>query len=171
MTLNCMCCGKKIRPKSQNPNQKYCSNLACQNDRKRTHKSEKRKDPAFREQEREYQQKWRERNPGYMREYRKKNPDYEAENRARQRERNQQKRGTKKPEDQEEIVKGDAWKALEQNGFTENWWSGNGGAEIVKGDASTPLMPVVLLPVAMIEKIVKATRQRQKNSKTRCLHE
>ena len=104
----CQCkhCQKRFYPRPQNPDQKYCSDPACQKARKRDWQRKKlQTDPEYRENKRDAGRRWRENNPDYQREYRERNQEYTEQNRAQQRLRNQQRT---KQATQDTIVKMDA---------------------------------------------------------------
>ncbi len=74
-------------------NQRYCSDKACQRERKRLWQKQKRaEDSAYRANQLDANKKWREKNPAYWRNYRKRHPEYVARNRELQRERNRRRR-------------------------------------------------------------------------------
>jgi len=92
-TRCCSCCKKAFHPRAQCPNQKYCSKRACQRERKRVWQRNKLKsDPAYRENQRDSQQRWRAAHSFYHHDYRLKHPDYVARNREQQRRRDQASR-------------------------------------------------------------------------------
>ena len=164
--LRCCNCQEEIERRRQNPNQKFCKKKACQNARKRLWKVEKRVDPGYRKTEQLAQQDWRRENPGYMTEYREEHPDYVAENRRQQRRRNGlrgDKTGTWSGDaslrgGEVLIVNGDASKGLGDKGFFKNCTFSD-VTVIVNGDASNPLVPMLLVPLDMLQVIVKETRQ------------
>lgn len=114
----CRCCGKTFRPRPQVPNQKYCSQRACQNARKRAWQKDKReRDPDYRENQRSAQKRWAARNPHYWRRWREGHPAYQERNRQQQIERNARRQA--RAEDVEQpssgtrraIAKSDVWTA------------------------------------------------------------
>lgn len=84
----CAACGKPFKALPQLPEQSYCSDEACQRERRklwqRTRRSE---DPDYRENQARAQETWLARNPDYWRLYRARNPQYTQHNRDRQRDR------------------------------------------------------------------------------------
>jgi len=95
MATVCQCkhCQKRIYPRPQNKNQKYCSDPACQKARKRNWQRQKLQiDPEYRENQQDARRRWRESNPDYQREYREQNQEYTERNREQQRVRNQQRK-------------------------------------------------------------------------------
>lgn len=165
--LYCVHCTGEIPGRSQNPNQKYCQKRKCQNARKQLSKARRRGDPEFRKAEKHDQKKWRERHPDYMQEYREKHPEYVEKNRQEQRKRNRRRDNDKSPPEGRLpvgagtlIVNGDAWKGLVGLGFIKTIEI-RGDEVIVNGDASNPLVPMVLLPKTLIHGMVKATREWQ----------
>ena len=92
-TRRCRCCRKTFRPRPQVPQQRYCSEQACQRARKRAWQKERRqKDPDYRENQAAAQKRWAGRHPAYWREWRRRHPDYRARNRRQQAERNARRR-------------------------------------------------------------------------------
>lgn len=90
----CACCGEAFRPRAQNPDQQFCSERACQRERRRRWQRTKRStDPDYRDNQARAQQAWAARHRDYWAEYRRRNPAYSARNREaawrRQRERRQ----------------------------------------------------------------------------------
>jgi len=92
----CAACGQAFRPRPQVPLQCYCPAAACQRERRRLWRQEKRRgDPDYRDNQARAQRAWCERNPDYWHKYRLKHPEYVDVNRAQQRERNaRQREGT-----------------------------------------------------------------------------
>jgi hypothetical protein len=90
MTIRkCINCGKPFRPRSQVPQQTYCSDKACQAARKRQWKQSKlHLDPDYRDNQKRSAKDWAARNPAYSRQYRASHPDYVDRNRLQQQERN-----------------------------------------------------------------------------------
>lgn len=69
----CQCCGSLFDPRPQVPNQTYCSNPACQLDRrKRWNQQKMQNDPDYRDNQGRIQRAWHDRNPDYWRKYRDK---------------------------------------------------------------------------------------------------
>lgn len=89
----CKHCQQSFCPRSQNPDQAYCSETACQRARKRNWQQQKlQSDPDYRDNQRAAQRAWQEKNSDYWKEYRKRHPEYVDRNRERQRERNCRRR-------------------------------------------------------------------------------
>lgn len=89
----CRCCGKAFRPRPQVPDQKFCSERACQNARKRAWQRERReRDADHRENQRSAHKRWSARNPHYWRQWREGHPEYRERNRQQQTERNARQR-------------------------------------------------------------------------------
>jgi hypothetical protein len=85
----CVACGNPFRPRSQNPNQHYCSALACQRERRRQwQRQHLQSDPDYRDNQARAQANWRARHPNYWRRYRATHPAYLDRNRSMQRQRN-----------------------------------------------------------------------------------
>jgi hypothetical protein len=83
---SCACCGELFEPRPQTPNQTYCSSPACQRARKRLWQREKlRRDPDYRDNQRDAQRAWHKRHPGYWRQYRHAHPEDMARNQDWQR--------------------------------------------------------------------------------------
>jgi hypothetical protein len=88
---HCMACGSAFQPRLQTPNQHYCSDPACQRERRRRwQRQHLRTDPDYRENQARAQANWRARHPGYWRQYRAEHPTYCDRNRVRQRARRSQ---------------------------------------------------------------------------------
>jgi hypothetical protein len=80
--MECHCLFIPIR----NPQQQFCSRVACQNTRKHHWRKQKRKnDPDYRENQNRSSQAWRQKNPHYWHCYRTTHPGYADSNRQRQR--------------------------------------------------------------------------------------
>lgn len=85
----CKHCLHGFYPRPQNPDQRYCSERACQRARKRHWQQQKLlADADYQANQRAAQRTWTENHPDYWRHYRQRNPDYVASNRQRQGERN-----------------------------------------------------------------------------------
>ena len=96
-TRRCLACGGLFHPRAQNPQQQYCSDPACQRERRRRWQRERRRsDRDYRENQARAQQRWRSRHPEYWREYRRRHPEYVDRNRSAQRRRNR-RRGVPEP--------------------------------------------------------------------------
>jgi hypothetical protein len=114
----CRCCGKRFRPRPQVPNQRYCSQRACQNARKRAWQKDKReRDPDYRENQRSAQKRWAACNPDYWRRWREGHPAYQDRNRQQQTERNARRPAGAEDAEQPSsgasgaIAKSDVWMA------------------------------------------------------------
>ena len=96
-TRRCLACGGLFHPRAQNPQQQYCSDPACQRERRRRWQRERRRaDPDYRDNQARAQQRWRALHPEYWREYRRRHPEYVDRNRSAQRRRNR-RRGVPAP--------------------------------------------------------------------------
>jgi len=85
----CAACGEEFTACRHVPGQQYCSNPACQRERRRRWQREKfKQDPDYRANQAAAQRRWRERHPDYWRQYRQSHPEYTARNREQQRQRN-----------------------------------------------------------------------------------
>jgi hypothetical protein len=85
----CVACGSLFHPLSHIPNQRFCSALGCQRERRRRWQQQRlRSDPDYRDNQARAQAKWRARRPDYWRHYRATHPAYRERNCAMQRERN-----------------------------------------------------------------------------------
>lgn len=81
----CAACGKVFRVRPQVPDQSYCSDPACQRERKRLWQRKRRSvDPDYRDNQTRAQQAWLARNPDYWRKYRARNLQYIEPDRDRQ---------------------------------------------------------------------------------------
>jgi hypothetical protein len=86
----CAACGQAFRPRSQVPEQSYCSAAACQRVRRRRwQKTKRHSDADYRENQARAQRAWAQGHRGYWREYRRTHPQYCESNReaARQQQR------------------------------------------------------------------------------------
>lgn len=73
----CAACGKSFRVRPQVPDQSYCSDPACQRERKKLWQRNRRStDADYRDNQSRAQQAWLARNPNYWRQYRARNPQY-----------------------------------------------------------------------------------------------
>lgn len=85
----CQACGQTFTPRPQSPQQSYCSNAACQRERKRRWQRDRvQTDPDYQDNQAHAQQAWADRNPDYWREYRATHPQYVERNRQLQQARN-----------------------------------------------------------------------------------
>ena len=90
MSKQCQACGHPFTPRSQNPNQKYCTNSECQRERRRRWQQQKRRDDAdYRDNDARASKAWATENPEYWKRYRDENPAYAERNRNLQQQRNQ----------------------------------------------------------------------------------
>jgi hypothetical protein len=81
----CQSCQSPFRPNPKVPNQEYCSNDACQKERRRRWQRQKRQnDVDYRKNQYEAQKTWCQKNPHYWRRYRKEHPGYAERNRRLQ---------------------------------------------------------------------------------------
>jgi hypothetical protein len=104
----CECCGRSFRPRPQNPNQRFCSEAACQRSRKRQWQRRKRaSDPDYRTNEQAAQRRWAGEHRSYWRQWREAHPEYVQRNRLAQRGRNARRGGA--AVDASTIAKEDAW--------------------------------------------------------------
>ncbi|WP_395061166.1 hypothetical protein [Paraburkholderia silvatlantica] len=88
----CAACGELFAPRPQTPDQRYCSALQCQRQRKyRWHKERLQSDPDYRQNQIQAQVGWASHNPDYWREYRNRHIDYTNRNRELQRIRNRKR--------------------------------------------------------------------------------
>jgi hypothetical protein len=89
----CAACAQTFRPRSQIPQQCYCSSPACQRERRRRWQQRRRQtDPEYRDNQARAQRAWGERHPDYWREYRRAHLEYGERNRRLQRERDDRRR-------------------------------------------------------------------------------
>lgn len=95
MSKQCQACGHPFTPRSQNPNQKYCTNSECQRERRRRWQQQKRRDDAdYRDNDARASKAWATENPEYWKRYRDENPAYAERNRNLQQQRNQNLRAS-----------------------------------------------------------------------------
>jgi hypothetical protein len=96
----CAACGRGFRPRSQVPQQRYCSEAACQRERRRVWQREKRaSDADYRENQVRAQRAWAARHREYWRDYRRRHEASRERNReavrVQQRERRRRARFAK----------------------------------------------------------------------------
>ena len=90
MSKQCQACGHPFTPRSQNPNQKYCTNSECQRERRRSWQQQKRRgDADYRDNDAPASKAWATENSEYWKRYRDENPAYAERNRNLQQQRNQ----------------------------------------------------------------------------------
>jgi hypothetical protein len=95
ITRRCAACGDPFRPRSQIPNQRFCSAAACQRERRHRWQVQRlRSDPDYRDNQARAQASWRARHPDYWRKYRATHPAYRESNSAMQRQRNTRRRSS-----------------------------------------------------------------------------
>lgn len=88
----CLCCGRGFYPRPQAPDQQYCSEKACQRERRRIWQRERKsQDTDYRDNQRRAQRAWAAEHGGYWREWRDRRPEYCERNRAQQLLRNQRR--------------------------------------------------------------------------------
>ncbi len=81
----CTFCAAAFVPRAQSPRQSYCTQPACQRERRRLWQIAKRRsDPDYLENQLSAQRAWNSRNAQYWRAYRLSNPAYTEENRQKQ---------------------------------------------------------------------------------------
>lgn len=89
----CAGCSRLFVPRRNVPDQRYCSQRACQGTRRRRWQRQKLKaDADYRANQAAAQRRWRARHPEYWRRYREHHPEATERNREQQRERNRQRR-------------------------------------------------------------------------------
>ena len=91
----CAACGNPFHPRSQIPNQRFCSAAACQRTRRRRWQVQRlRSDADYRDNQARAKASWRGRHPDYWRQYRAAHPAYRERNCVMQRKRNEQQRSS-----------------------------------------------------------------------------
>lgn len=93
-TKRCASCGKSFRPVPQTPGQRYCSDPACQRERRRKAQQKRRQSELTQLDHAQASRDWAVKNPDYSKKYRAANPEYVIRNRDRQSQRNQKRRRT-----------------------------------------------------------------------------
>ena len=89
----CLGCGLGFRPRPQPPGQLYCSDEACQRERRRRwQRAKQQSDADYRDNQRRANRAWAARHGEYWREWRRQHPEYCARNRLQQRVRNRRRR-------------------------------------------------------------------------------
>jgi len=92
---SCRYCGEIFEPSIYRPEQRVCSQPACQGQRRRDYHRERiRRDAAYAEDVRASQSKWRQANPDYWKRYREQHPDAVDRNRKQQQQRDRKRRAT-----------------------------------------------------------------------------
>jgi hypothetical protein len=92
-TRHCRYCQQVFQPALYRPQQRVCSEPACQQQRRRDyHRRKIRSDPLYAQVVRESRKKWRDAHPGYQKQYRKKHPQAVERNRQQQHFRDQSRR-------------------------------------------------------------------------------
>ena len=90
---SCRYCHEIFQPSIYRPEQRVCSQPACQRQRRNEHHRERiRNDAAYAEDVRTSQRKWRASHPEYWKQYRKQHPESVARNRSQQQRRDQKRR-------------------------------------------------------------------------------
>ena len=93
----------------RNPEQRYCSQKACQNARKRVWRKQKRaSDADYRDNQRQANESWRAGHPDYWRRYRERHPEYKERNRQQQHERDQRRKASRATKGSPLLAKSDA---------------------------------------------------------------
>lgn len=91
----CVACGQCFQPCSRLKEQRYCGLPACQRERRRRWKWNRRhSDEDYRQNQALAHRAWSEAHCGYWRSYRETHPDYVERNRALQRERDRRRVAT-----------------------------------------------------------------------------
>jgi len=89
----CGACRKLFHPRSQSPEQEFCSATECQRERKRRwQKARRGADPDYRDNDVQANRQWRLGHPEYWRAYRRQHPQSVIRNRDKQRERDRARR-------------------------------------------------------------------------------
>lgn len=93
----CASCGAIFKFRPQTPKQRFCSQKACQAERRRLwQKARREQDPDYRANQARAAAAWaarnKVRNKAYWREYRARNPEYTKRNRELQRQRDRRRR-------------------------------------------------------------------------------
>jgi hypothetical protein len=88
----CVACGEDFQPRTQVCEQRYCGKPACQQERRRRWKWNKRhSDEDYRQNQVMAQRAWAAAHTGYWHDYRQAHPDYVERNRLLQRERDRRR--------------------------------------------------------------------------------
>jgi hypothetical protein len=90
---SCRYCRQIFHPSIYRPEQRVCSQAACQRQRRSDYHYERiRRDAAYADDVRASQRKWRLANPDYWKRYREQHPESVTRNRQRQQQRDQKRR-------------------------------------------------------------------------------
>jgi hypothetical protein len=89
----CPYCQQLFQPSRRRPDQRVCSQPACQARRRSDYRRLKRQtDPEYAQVVRDSRRKWRQANPDYQKNYRQAHPEAVTRNRAEQRQRDNRRR-------------------------------------------------------------------------------
>lgn len=97
-TFKCAHCGKTLQSNPRVKHQRYCSDKACQRERRRLWQRQKLVlDSEYRDNQKDCQKQWRQRHPDYWRKWRQSHDAYVQNNRLRSRARQFAKMDTLNP--------------------------------------------------------------------------
>lgn len=143
MKRTCMCCGRWFMPRTNVPNQQYCSRRICQNARRqRWRKKKLKRDAEYRADQYASQKRWCKKNPGYWERYRALHPDYCQRNREMQKARNRKRTQVRR---QRKGLIAKRYALAGQNGIISGYYNllPADGAMIAKSDALLVKLDVV----------------------------
>ena len=89
----CKCCQRDFTPYHTVPDQEYCSQSACQRERRNRWRRKKLADDKdYKGNQYDAQKRWRQKNMDYWQRYRDSHPDYVSRNRQKQKYRNNRRK-------------------------------------------------------------------------------
>jgi hypothetical protein len=145
----CVACGEAFLPRSQVPDQMYCSESDCQRARRRRWQRAKRQSDAdYRENQARAQRAWVRDHRDYWRAYRCTHPQYSESNRIAARERQRERRAA-------QFAKMDASKALSPIPSGTYRLVPAGAAEFAKMDAWIVEMTLISTPYEEAAEVCK----------------
>lgn len=137
---HCVYCDRTFQPSKYRPDQRVCSDAACQK-RRRTdyHQNKIASDPDYAQVVRDSRRKWREAHPSYQAEYRRTHEDAAERNREQQRQRDRKRHVTN-------LVKNNVALDLKRSA-AEVWLLGADAADLVKNNLASARI-LIVQPVA-----------------------
>ena len=126
----CVYCDRTFQPSKFRPDQRVCSDTACQKRRRADyHRKKIATDPEYAQVVRDSRRKWRDTHPSYQAEYWRTHEDAAARNREQQRQRDRKRHVTK-------LVKNNVALDLKHSA-AEVWLLGPAAADLVKNNLAS----------------------------------
>lgn len=136
----CVHCDRTFQPSKFRPNQRVCSDAACQKRRRAEyHRDKIATDPDYAQVVRDSRRKWRDAHPSYQAEYRRTHEDAADRNREQQRQRDRKRHVTN-------LVKNNVALDLKYSA-AEVWLLGPAAADLVKNNLASARV-LIFQPVA-----------------------